>query len=189
MGADGRAKPVQGQHRAVDSCRQVATRAVAGSVQHGAMILKDRLNAFLRHHFRLDWDGIHGAAHWARVLRYGRHLAEGSGADDEVIMLFALLHDSCREDDNADPGHGPRAALLVRELNGHLFRISREQEELLVTAVEGHSRGGIGDDLSVRICWDADRLDLGRLGMAVRAHKLGTPRAQALIARPWPYWP
>lgn len=151
------------------------------------MIDKARLNDFLRQHFRLDREGIHGAAHWARVLRYGRHLAEGSGADHEVITLFALLHDSCREDDHADPGHGPRAALLLRELNGHLFRISIEQEDLLATAVAGHSQGGIGDDLTVRICWDADRLDLGRLGIRVQAHKLGTPRAQALLARPWPY--
>ena len=151
------------------------------------MIHKDRLNDFLRRHFLLDWGGVHGAAHWSRVLRFGRLLAQDTDADREVVTLFALLHDSCRENDFNDCDHGPRAARLVREMNGILYRIADEQEELLATAVEGHSRGGLSDEITVQVCWDADRLDLGRLGIQVRAHKLGTARARALIARPWPY--
>lgn len=151
------------------------------------MIDHVRLTTFLRQHFALDWNGIHGAAHWARVSRYARYLAQGTNADTEVLSLFALLHDSCRESDHGDPGHGARAARLAREMNGRLYRITSAQEECLVAGIEGHSQGGLSPDLTVQICWDADRLDLGRLGMSVRAEKLGTEGAVVLIARPWPY--
>lgn len=151
------------------------------------MIDYARLTKFLRHHFALDWSGIHGAKHWARVNRYARYLAEGSAADTEVLSLFALLHDSCRESDYGDPDHGTRAAQLVQEMNSYLFRISSTQETRLIEAVEGHSQGALSDDLTIQICWDADRLDLGRLGLQVRPEKLGISRSLALIAHPWPY--
>lgn len=146
-----------------------------------------RLTGFLRKHFALDWNGIHGASHWARVNRYARYLAQGMSVDAEVLTLFALLHDSCRESDHGDPGHGARAALLAHEMNGHLYRITFTQEERLAAAIEGHSQGGLSADLTVQVCWDADRLDLGRLGIQVRPEKLSTERALALIAQPWPY--
>lgn len=151
------------------------------------MIEHARLNAFLRQHFALDWNGIHGASHWARVSRYARYLAQGTDADVGVLSLFALLHDSCRESDHGDPGHGARAAWLVREMNGQLYRITSTQEDRLAAAIHGHSQGALSTDLTIQICWDADRLDLGRLGMHVRPEKLGTERALALIAEQWPY--
>lgn len=151
------------------------------------MIDHVRLTAFLRQHFRLQWDGLHGAGHWARVLRYAKHIAEGTTSDAEVLTLFALLHDSCRESEDADPGHGPRAALLARELNGSLYRVGSEQEEWLVEAIEGHSDGNLSNDLTIQICWDADRLDLARLGVLVRPEKLSAERALAMISEPWPY--
>lgn len=151
------------------------------------MIDYARLTKFLRHHFALDWNGIHGASHWARVSRYARYLAQGTSADTEVLSLFALLHDSCRESDQRDPEHGARAARLAREINGHLYRITPQQEARLATAIQGHSRGELSNDTTLQICWDADRLDLGRLGVQVRAEKIATERALALIAQPWPY--
>ena len=42
----------------------------------------------------LPWDGDHGIAHWARVLENGFRLAEETGANIEVVQLFAILHDS-----------------------------------------------------------------------------------------------
>lgn len=151
------------------------------------MIDHSQLTAFLRQHFALEWRGIHGAAHWARVSRYARYLAQGTDADTEVLSLFALLHDSCRESDHGDTGHGARAALLAREMNGRLYRITSTQEERLAAAIEGHSQGELSADPTVQICWDADRLDLGRLGIQVRPERLGTERALMLISRPWPY--
>ncbi|MEN1958120.1 hypothetical protein [Luteimonas changyuni] len=43
--------------------------------------------AHLRKEFRLDWNGIHGAAHWARVRFHGVSLARGLGLDERVPAL------------------------------------------------------------------------------------------------------
>ena len=67
------------------------------------------LVAHLRKEFRLDWNGIHGAAHWARVRFHGVSLARGLGLDERVPALFGLVHDSQRRNDDHDPEHGPRA--------------------------------------------------------------------------------
>ena len=80
---------------------------------HGAcspFMLTRPLIAHLRKHFALDWQGIHGAPHWARVRANGLRLAEITGAHQAVVELFAFLHDSCRLDEYEDPGHGGRAA-------------------------------------------------------------------------------
>ena len=69
----------------------------------------------------LPWDGDHGIAHWARVLENGLRLAEETGADIEVVQLFAILHDSQRINEGGDPKHGPRAAAYALKLRGQVF--------------------------------------------------------------------
>ncbi|WP_199186980.1 hypothetical protein [Blastopirellula marina] len=55
--------------------------------------------------YRLSPQGIHGVAHWARVLENGRRIAEATDANVDVVSLFAVLHDSRRIDDGYDPEH------------------------------------------------------------------------------------
>ena len=43
----------------------------------------------IRAQFALDWNGIHGAPHWARVRANGLRLAESTGARVPVVELFA----------------------------------------------------------------------------------------------------
>ena len=62
--------------------------------------------------FVLHLEGIHGLSHWLRVRGNGLRLAELTGADPDVVELFAFLHDSKRFSDGADPEHGRRAAEL-----------------------------------------------------------------------------
>src|SRR3954466_1645131 len=66
--------------------------------------------------YALPWDGDHGVAHWARVLENGLRLAGETGANVEVVRLFAILHDSRRVSEATDPDHGPRAAEFARTL-------------------------------------------------------------------------
>ncbi|MCL1979565.1 MAG: hypothetical protein FWG62_00615, partial [Proteobacteria bacterium] len=54
--------------------------------------------------------GLHGLSHWARVYDNGLRLAAETGADRQVVALFALFHDSRRLTEQADPDHGPRGA-------------------------------------------------------------------------------
>lgn len=117
--------------------------------------------------YALPIDGIHGVAHWARVLENGRHLALLTGADLDVVSLFAVLHDSQRINEWDDPDHGHRAALFALDLQGELFDLADSQLGSLWNACLGHTSERTHHDVTVRTCWDADRLDLGRIGVMV----------------------
>ena len=66
-------------------------------------LITAELIQFARGEFRLDWEGIHGAPHWARVRHNGLVLAELTGANTRVVEYFAFIHDLGRENDNHDP--------------------------------------------------------------------------------------
>jgi uncharacterized protein len=122
--------------------------------------------------------GFHGRDHWLRVLLNGRLLAIETGANLRVVELFALLHDSCRENENDDPLHGHRAAAYARELRGTWFDATDAEMDLLTLASELHSDGHTEADVTVQTCWDADRLDLGRVGIRPSARYLCTEVAR-----------
>ena len=133
----------------------------------------------VRQAFRLDWQGIHGAGHWARVAFHGRRLAGDLGVPSRVPRLFALLHDSQRRHEGQDRDHGPRAALFVRQLQAEgILDLVQADLELLVMACEGHSEGTREAPLIVQVCWDADRLDLGRVGIRPEPRRLCTAPAR-----------
>src|SRR6516162_5816212 len=109
--------------------------------------------------YSLPWDGFHGVAHWARVLENGLRLAGETGANLEVVQLFAILHDSRRVNEGTDPNHGRRAAEYAAELNGGLFRLAEPEFRLLYRACAGHTHERKHADTTIQTCWDADRLD------------------------------
>lgn len=142
---------------------------------------------FLRQHFALDWHGIHGASHWARVRANGLLLAEQTGADPQVVEVFSFVHDAERRSDASDPDHGPRAARLAAEINDEYFKLSPSQLNQLMKACDGHSLGYQKADITVITCWDADRLDLGRVGIKPNPGKLCTPAARQKTMIEWAY--
>ncbi len=134
--------------------------------------------SFLVDTHALGHGGFHGKDHWLRVLCNGRLLTEETGANLKVVELFALLHDSQRENEDYDPDHGRRAAVYARQLWGDWFQASDHEMALLVEACELHSDGYTNGDVTVRTCWDADRLDLGRVGIKPSAEYLCTDYAK-----------
>ena len=127
--------------------------------------------------YRLPVFGIHGIGHWARVLDNGLRLAEDSGADPAVIRYFAIFHDSRRQNESVDPGHGVRGARLARELRAQID-LPNEDFERLVLACEGHTTERFSPDVVIQTCWDADRLDLLRAGIQPHPKFLGTELAK-----------
>ena len=101
----------------------------------------------------------------------------------EVVHYFAYLHDCVRWDDGVDPEHGPRAAVFAKA-NRELFDLSEQQFQLLLRAVSGHTVAmpgcKAGDNPTLATCWDADRLDIDRVGIAVEPKYLFTELAQDL---------
>ena len=108
---------------------------------------------------------VHGLLHWHRVEKIGLWLADRNGADKMVVRLFALLHDSQRLNDDSDPGHGERAAKFAASLRGQVFDMHNEVFELLVYTCTRHTEGLLSTDVTIGTCWDADRLDLSRVGI------------------------
>lgn len=131
---------------------------------------------------------IHGPAHWLRVAENGATIAERTtGADAEVVRVFALFHDSQRLTDGADPEHGARAAQAASRLaGGGRLALSRVQLEVLEAALVDHDRGWTSTNPTIAACWDADRLDLTRLGVSIRPELLSTLAAVAIVRRQSP---
>ena len=119
----------------------------------------------IRKQFKIDWHGIHGANHWARVLHHGMAIGTERSADLLVVELFAFLHDSQRHNEDEDYLHGRRAAEYARSLNTVYFELSAKRMDALCKAIEHHSGGKVHDHATIQTCWDADRLDLGRVGI------------------------
>ncbi len=135
--------------------------------------------------YTLPWDGDHGVAHWARVLENGLRLAEMTGANVEVVRHFALIHDSRRVNEVSDPDHGPRAAAFAHGLRGVLLQLSDADFRLLHRACEGHTHEISHPNVTIQTCWDADRLDLGRVGVTPHASRLGTAAARSREVLAW----
>ncbi len=131
--------------------------------------------------YTLPVRGDHGVAHWARVLENGRRLAAVTGAKIEVVTLFALFHDSRRVNEYTDFGHGHRGAIYARSLRGKLVHLDDTNFELLFEACRLHTDGLTDGDITLQTCWDADRLDLGRVGIAPEPDLLCTDAARGLL--------
>lgn len=118
--------------------------------------------------FRLDLrDGIHGVSHWSRVWFHGRRIAASMDVNPAVLAWFASLHDSQRRNDGHDPLHGQRAADFAVRLRRErlIVELDATEFEHLCEAMRLHSDGHTESEPAIRACWDADRLDLYRVGI------------------------
>jgi uncharacterized protein len=140
-----------------------------------------------RRRFVLGLHDIHGVAHWERVRQNGLRVAEHSGAKALLVELFAYLHDCCRQDDGSDPGHGERAAQFAESLQGTLLHLADDDFALLHEAIRDHTLGRTRADVTVMTCWDADRLDLGRVGTRPDPRYLCTEYARRKETIQWAY--
>ncbi len=131
---------------------------------------KDRINS-----------RIHGPEHWARVERNGLYICEQNGADEDIIKLFALFHDSMRFNDGRDPEHGLRGAEYAKSLLNKEYELAEAKFELLYYACQYHSEYKPTEDKTVGACWDADRLDLGRVGIRPAERYLYSDAAKYIV--------
>ena len=129
--------------------------------------------------------GIHGPTHWGRVLENGRRLAFFTGANQKVVALFAVFHDACRRSEDHDPHHGSRGADLSGLFRGNLFELNDDEFSMLKVACRLHTEGLTEGNVTVQTCWDADRLDLGRIGVKPRPKLLCTSAAKDLSNLAW----
>ena len=125
---------------------------------------------------------IHGIHHWQTVECNGHYLARFTGADIEVISYFAHFHDCMRENENRDPKHGLRGALFA-EKNRSLINLTDLQFKQMTDACKAHTGGRKMSCTTIATCWDADRLDLGRVGIAPVSEFLFSEEAKRIADR------
>ena len=121
----------------------------------------------------------HGGYHWRTVERNGLYLAHHTGADTDVISHFAYLHDCMRENEDDDPKHGPRAAKFAKQYRS-LVDLDERQFDQLLAACSGHTFGQKTKCPTVATCWDADRLDIGRVGVVPDAQYMFSAEAKRI---------
>jgi uncharacterized protein len=137
--------------------------------------------AVVRPVFRLNYqDGVHGVPHWSRVWYHGRRIARSLDVNPAILAWFAFLHDSQRHNDHRDPLHGQRAAdfALALRRESVIVELNAAEFEHLCEAMRLHSDGHTEGEAAIRACWDADRLDLARVGIQPEAKRLCTPFAR-----------
>ena len=137
--------------------------------------------------FSLDLNGTHGVYHWHRVYKNALKIAEHYNIESSIFMLFALFHDSKRVNEDIDPRHGRRGSKFAQKLQCDipmLKELSKKDFELLEYACSSHTKIDIShefvNELVANICWDADRLDIGRVGFVVDPKYLCTDYAKQL---------
>ncbi len=124
---------------------------------------------------------IHGIEHWKRVERNGLYLARFVEANVRVVRLFAYFHDCMRLNDGYDRKHGKRAAEYVIKIRDeYLEDLSDEEVETLVYACRWHTEGNAILNDTTAVCWDADRLDFGRIGIDPHPKYLTTEEAKRI---------
>ncbi len=131
--------------------------------------------------------GHHHLRHWVRVHQFGNLIGLAEGADMEVVSYFAFLHDAARNDDTHDRLHGQRMANLLKQRDSLLENLTKSQRSILITAIAGHSAGTTSSEPTIGTCWDADRMDLSRLGItpAVDLMSTDTGKAAAELGEIW----
>ena len=148
-------------------------------------IISNELIWAIKDQLQINWTGIHGVSHLARVYENGLHLAESTGANKRVVQLFAVFHDSRRCNESWDPEHGPRGAELAESWRGKYFEVSDDDFDLLFTSCSLHTKAKTHTDITIQTCFDADRLDLGRVGKTPDPHLLCTDAARDLKTIEW----
>jgi uncharacterized protein len=122
----------------------------------------EKVREFAFKHARTGEESIHGIDHWDRVARNGEAL-HVSGADMEVVLCFAYLHDVERESDAYDEEHGPKAAELIDQIRDTVLSfLDDKQIGLLKDACTFHTTVSKTGNPTIDACFDADRLDLPR---------------------------
>ncbi|GLH73577.1 phosphohydrolase [Geothrix limicola] len=115
-------------------------------------------------------DAAHDLGHILRTARLAQRLARAEGADVEVCVAAALLHDLVYRPKNHP--ESPQTAQMAAELVPLWCRETpglENRAEAVASAVESHSwsGGGTPATLEAAVVQDADRLEaLGAIGVA-----------------------
>lgn len=127
--------------------------------------------------------GVHGIDHWNRVYENGQELITPK-VKSIVVGLFAYLHDCCQVNDGENFGHGERAAEFISTLRDYLLKdVSDGDIQLLRTACRLHTGTVSTGNPTIDACFDADRLDLWRVGIIPDPGRMATEKGKKIARK------
>jgi len=149
----------------------------------------EELLNIIKKDFKLDLYGDHGIYHWQRVFLNTQKLAKYYNVTSEIFELFSILHDSKRENEYQDINHGKRASEFVKELIERKYiKLDTIDEQRLIYACVNHTKPDMTNllynDIIVQICFDADKMDIERVGIIPDKKYFLTQYAKELITNP-----
>ena len=156
-------------------------------IENKDSFIKTKTNFLINEVKQFSCDGwtlgrCHGVSHWERVERNGLLLATDE-VNRTVVRLFAYLHDKWRVDDWEDIEHGKRAAENLPALRSTLLAwLTDEEFDLLCKACELHTVCHCTGNPTIDACFDADRLDLMRVGITPDPERMATERGKFYAA-------
>lgn len=164
--------------------------------------MTDNLIDRLRMHTFIDSD-IHGERHWSHVNHLGMKLAalmKLNPVQKRCVEVFAWTHDLARRDDGSGNEHAINGAeYFSNELVTLFPDIDELQIEIITSAIKYHSDGVCSEEAFhmgcfehidihsediikvIGCCWDADRLDLIRLGIAPTGKYMSSDHWEDLV--------
>ena len=143
----------------------------------------EQLRDYAMSHTSMGYYSVHGIDHWDRVAD-NADLLVNADVDLLVVKAFAYVHDVERFDDFEDAQHGPRAAILVDRIRSTVLSFLNDQQiEQLKQACRLHTSTWKTEDATVNACFDADRLDLGRVGICPNPEKMATMEGRKIAEK------
>lgn len=115
-------------------------------------------------------DTVHDKLHVGRVVNYAVQIAEKTaGADFDIVLAAALLHDIGREDERQDKAvcHAQAGSEKAQEyLRSQGYGSSFSQRVSQCILSHRHKKGIKPESIEAKIVFDADKLDLiGNVGL------------------------
>ena len=124
---------------------------------------------------------IHGFKHWRTVEKNGLYLSQFNDGDPAVISHFAYFHDCMRINEHIDDGHGLRGGQYALK-NKDILDLTDDQLHTLYRACAGHTGGRNPSCDTIACCWDADRLDIRRVGIVPKEQFFYTEEAGDMVS-------
>lgn len=124
---------------------------------------------------------IHGIQHLRQVAYLSGRLAYLLNLDYKTAILAGYLHDCARNNDSDGNSHAHESAWLAKkiiETNWSNIDIGK-----IFNAIYYHADGLNTDDPFIGCIWDADRLNLVRLGIIPKVELLSTEFAKRIHSR------
>lgn len=135
--------------------------------------MKDNIKIVKAHAEKLfiDAKGSHDWDHTLRVCGLCERIGPVEGADMDVLLIAACLHDigrSCQDASNGAVCHAEKGARMAQPIIKNL-PLSKKQKENIVHCIKAHRFRGnhVPKSAEAKVLFDADKLDaIGAIGVA-----------------------